>query len=172
MSLESGKPTKEIRSFVIRAGFCTVESIGRKLERSLQITARIVRTMGIAALASVVLFACSPRSTSRTVPEKKLSKPVLIETFSFKPEAISVKTGTKVTWSQKDNTVHTVTSGSAGPIDPATSRADQTRPDGLFDSGDLAQGKTFSFKFNEPDSYQYFCRIHPEGMRGVINVSD
>jgi plastocyanin len=138
----------------------------------LQIAARIVRTMGIAALASIALSACSPRSTSRPAPEKQTSKPVLIETFSFKPEAISVKTGTKVTWSQKDDTVHRVISGNAGPIDPATSRAEQTRPDGMFDSGDLAQGETFSFTFNEPDSYQYFCLIHPEGMRGVINVAD
>lgn len=135
-------------------------------------TQRIVRATGISALSVVALLSCSSPSSSRSIPKEELSKSVFIETFSFKPQNLDVTTGTKVTWNQRDNTVHTVTSGSAGPVDPATSRANQTLPDGKFESRELAQGKTFSFTFKESGSFEYFCRIHPEGMRGAIKVAD
>ena len=45
-----------------------------------------------------------------------------------------------------------------------------TSDDGVFDSGDLASGQTFSFAFDKPGTYWYFCRPHPF-MRGRVVVA-
>ena len=42
--------------------------------------------------------------------------------------------------------------------------------DGVFDSGDLAAGQTFSFTLDDPGTYWYFCRPHPF-MRARIVVA-
>lgn len=83
---------------------------------------------------------------------------VLVKGFRFQPKQISVSAGDKVRWSQEDNTVHTITSGSPN---------DQT---GLFDHADFGQGAEFSFTFDRAGTYPYFCRNHPEGMRGTVIV--
>jgi hypothetical protein len=41
--------------------------------------------------------------------------------------------------------------------------------EGVFDSGALNQGDSFSFTFQQPGTYEYFCRLHPS-MRGRILV--
>lgn len=125
----------------------------------------------VAIILIVPLFAaCSGKAGTRGFGSSGASARVEISGFAFKPAQLSVGVGTKVTWKQEDSTVHTVTSGQAGDIDPATSRADNASPDGVFDSNDLAQGKSLTFTFNTPGAYSYFCKHHPEGMRGEIQV--
>ncbi|HYZ93154.1 MAG TPA: cupredoxin domain-containing protein [Actinomycetota bacterium] len=79
---------------------------------------------------------------------------VLVKGFRFQPREVTVGIGETVTWSQQDDTLHTVTS------------------EGLFDSKDLAQGETFSFTFERAGSYRYLCEKHPEGMRGTVTVTE
>ncbi|MFB5647226.1 MAG: plastocyanin/azurin family copper-binding protein, partial [Candidatus Nitrosomaritimum yanchengensis] len=43
-------------------------------------------------------------------------------------------------------------------------------PDGLFDSGLIKAGETFSFKFEKTGEYGYFCMIHPWA-NGSVTVS-
>jgi alcohol dehydrogenase (cytochrome c) len=73
--------------------------------------------------------------------------------FGFDPGNDLVPPGTTITWTNTGNVGHTVTSD-----------------DGVFDSGDLAPGQTFSFTFDQPGTYWYFCRPHPF-MRGRIVVA-
>jgi alcohol dehydrogenase (cytochrome c) len=73
--------------------------------------------------------------------------------FGFSPGNDLVPPGTTVTWTNTGNIGHTVTSD-----------------DGIFDSGDLGPGQTFSFTFDTPGTYWYFCRPHPF-MRGRIVVA-
>jgi hypothetical protein len=61
--------------------------------------------------------------------------------------------GAMVTWTNNDTLAHTVTSTEAG----------------LFDSGTIAPGGTFTHTFNEAGSFAYSCAIHPS-MTGVIQV--
>jgi plastocyanin len=82
---------------------------------------------------------------------------VAMKDISFQPRQITVKVGTTVTWTNEDPTSHTVTSGTRG------------NPSGLFDSGDVAPGATFSFTFTQPGTYDYYCKIH-SGMDGVVVV--
>jgi plastocyanin len=82
---------------------------------------------------------------------------VSMKNIRFSPPQITVKAGTTVIWTNDDTVGHTVTSGTRG------------NPSGLFDSGDVPAGGTFSFTFTEPGTYNYYCKIHP-GMDGVVIV--
>jgi len=79
---------------------------------------------------------------------------VTIDNFAFGPATISVAAGTKVTWTNRDDEPHTVVS------------ADNPR---TFKSGALDTGDNFSFTFDKPGTYRYFCSIHPH-MTGTVVV--
>jgi plastocyanin len=71
---------------------------------------------------------------------------VAVKNFAFAPTALTVKVGTKVTWTNQDSDAHTVTSiGSGGPLNSTA----------------MATGDTFSFAFTKAGTYQYLCTIHP-----------
>lgn len=93
---------------------------------------------------------------------------VTMKLIQFKPATLEVSAGTDVTWTQKDTGFHTVTSGT---VEQGTSGV-TPKPDGKFESGQLATDGTFSFTFDQPGTYPYFCRIHPATMRGEVRVRD
>ena len=76
----------------------------------------------------------------------------------YVPHEVTIDVGGEVIWTNDGTSNTTITSGSA--IDG---------PDGLFDSGLVAPGDTFSFKFEEVGEYHYFSMIHP-WMAGVVIV--
>ena len=77
-----------------------------------------------------------------------------IQGFRFCPSPLRVRAGTTVTWTNGDNVAHTVTSRS-----------------GLrFDSGNLAQGGSWSHRFDRAGSFSYYCAIHP-WMRATVDVA-
>jgi plastocyanin len=78
-----------------------------------------------------------------------------IKNMIFTPSQISVQKGGTVTWTNNDNTTHTV--------------VDDLNNVGGPNSGDIAPGSSYSFTFTKAGSYQYHCRIHPS-MRGTIVV--
>jgi plastocyanin len=57
-----------------------------------------------------------------------------------------------VTWSDKDNMTHNVTSDS-----------------GLFVSGNIVPGATYSYQFTATGTFPYCCTIH-QNMTGVVIV--
>jgi plastocyanin len=77
----------------------------------------------------------------------------------FLPLNLEVIRGTTVTWQNQDDIGHTIQSQDAnGHIIP------------LFNSGLLKTGDTFSYKFDKPGVYHYFCTIHPWRI-GMVTVS-
>lgn len=80
---------------------------------------------------------------------------VAITDFAFTPATIKIKKGTTVTWTNNDSVEHTVTA----------------QKDGGPDSELLAQGKTYSFTFNEVGTFDYFCKPHPN-MTGTVIVEE
>ena len=82
---------------------------------------------------------------------------VLVVDVNFREKEVTVPVGTTVTWMYNGNLPHTVTSD-----------------DGLFESGTLGSGGSFSYTFEEVGTFAYFCRFHggPGGsaMAGVITV--
>ena len=80
--------------------------------------------------------------------------PVRIVEFEYKPKTVTVKAGTKVTWTNEDKDIHDIkdTSPLATPV-----------------SQELSKGDTFSITYAQPGSYNYVCGIHPY-MTGVVEV--
>jgi len=77
---------------------------------------------------------------------------VAIQNFSFTPQTLTVKAGTKVTWTNNDTTIHNVTSTNGPGIGAATTS--------LFSSGSLNGGQSFSYTFTKAGTYYYECTIH------------
>ena len=80
---------------------------------------------------------------------------IRIEGFAFDPDEITIASGDTVTWTNHDDSRHTV-----------------TEDDDAFDSDDLEQGDTFSWTFDVVGSYGYFCDRHDETMSGTVNVEE
>ena len=78
---------------------------------------------------------------------------VAIDNFTFAPQTLTVKTGTVVTWTNRDDIPHGI----------AATDSTFTRSKAL-DTGD-----SYSFKFTTPGTYKYFCYVHPH-MIGTIVV--
>ncbi len=72
----------------------------------------------------------------------------------YSPAVITVVIGVNntVVWVNNDNAPHTVTS-----------------TNGVFDSGNMNSGDTFTFTFTTPGTYQYICSYHP-WMKGTVIV--
>lgn len=82
------------------------------------------------------------------------SNAVSIKDMSFAPQTLTIPVGTTVTWTNQDSMPHTVTS-------PGKKK--------VLDSGELAQGGSYTYTFNEAGTYSYFCTVHP-GMKGKVIV--
>ena len=110
--------------------------------RSVIAAAAIGAVVGSALAGGVVVArAQSPAST------------VSIDNFTFTPQQLTIKAGTTVTWSNKDDIPHGIAS--------ATNAFSKSK---ALDTDD-----SYSFTFTTPGSYQYFCYIHPH-MTGTIVV--
>lgn len=79
---------------------------------------------------------------------------VWIQGMAFTPADITVTVGTTVTWTNKDNAAHDVTSNASA-----------------FGSGSLSKGGSYSFTFNTAGTYPYICSIHPS-MVGTVTVKE
>ena len=77
----------------------------------------------------------------------------------YDPSPLTVKTDTSVTWTNKDSTIHTVTSGLPENGDVGT----------LFDSSLINPGNTFVHVFDKQGTFDYSCTLHPF-MHGQIIV--
>jgi plastocyanin len=94
---------------------------------------------------------------------------ITITQTGFQPSRLTIRAGTLVTWTNADTSVHAVTSGVAGPVDPKTHKATPS-PDGRFGSGDLKRAATYPFTFATPGTYTYYCSHHPEVLQGTVIV--
>ncbi len=77
---------------------------------------------------------------------------VEIKNYAFLPASLTVPLGTTVSWSNRDDDPHTVTSSEKA-----------------FASPGLDAGEAFSYTFSTPGTYAYHCALHPH-MTGVIIV--
>lgn len=77
----------------------------------------------------------------------------------YDPSPLTIKNGESVRWTNDDFETHTVTSGSEKDKNVGM----------LFNSGEMERGNTFTHKFDNVGSYNYFCIIHPI-MTGMVIV--
>lgn len=76
---------------------------------------------------------------------------VLIDSYKFGPDKLTVPVGTTVTWTNNDTDEHTVVA-----------------KDDSFRSGSLAKGQSFRYTFTKAGSYDYLCSIHPFMVATVV----
>jgi plastocyanin len=129
---------------------------------------------GVAVVALLVLVACGGSSGGGGGSSTPVGTPtsasgggsaVSIANFAFSPQTLTVKAGTTVTWTNNDGAPHSVASTDG----PSTS----AKTTGVFDSGNLGAGQTFSFTFDKAGTYYYDCTIHAAqaSMHGTVIVT-
>jgi plastocyanin len=111
-------------------------------------------TTGRRAMLAVVfaLLLASLVALGQTAPVAA-DAAVAIQNFAFMPTPLTIPVGTAVMWTNRDSATHTTTSDA-----------------GLWDSGMLPTGKSFSFTFAQAGTFTYHCAIHPN-MHGTIVVT-
>ncbi len=93
-------------------------------------------------------------SMSVTAPQAPADgNQVNIDGFAFVPLTLTVKAGTTVTWTNRDEEPHTVAAN-----------------DGSFHSPGMGTGATFSHTFASAGTFDYVCSIHPM-MHGTVVVT-
>ena len=96
------------------------------------------------------------QATTTTLPA---AVTVVIKDFAFRPDTVTIKAGTTVTWINQDDAPHKVASN------PHPAHTDLP---GLV-SGTLSKGDSYSFTFTETGTFGYHCHLHPS-MLGTIIV--
>ena len=104
---------------------------------------------------AAALFAVMPKGpsmgeTATAAPANAAA--VQIDNFHYSPAMLVVAPGTTVTWTNDDDSPHSV-----------------REKDGKFKSAALDTDDKFSQTFTAPGEYEYFCSIHPY-MTGKIVV--
>jgi plastocyanin len=111
-----------------------------------------VGRLGIAALAlltvTAIVAGCGSSRSSTPVATKSVS---MAKSYRFDPEAIEIKAGESVTWTNNDNFTHTV------------------RIDGQ-DDHKVGRGDSVSIEFDKSGTYRYVCTLHSHDMHGTVIV--
>ena len=95
----------------------------------------------------------SGAGSSTAAPAAVAGDQVTIDNFAFAPATLTVKAGSTVTWTNKDEEPHTVAAA-----------------DGSFKSPGMGTGATFSHTFPAAGKFDYVCSIHPM-MHGTVVVT-
>lgn len=99
----------------------------------------------------------SPENNTQTGSSANANQPqaynIEIKGYAFNPSTLTIKAGDTVTWTNKDNTQHTVTSDSGGELS----------------SPYLSNGNSYQHTFTITGTFRYHCGPHP-GMKGTIIV--
>jgi len=106
---------------------------------------KVAPTMQSYAPASSTQASSTGSESSAAAPE------VTIKGFAYTPATLTVKVGTTVKWINQDSVTHTVTSDT-----------------GLFESGEMATGDTYSFTFTQAGTFSYHCAMHPSMEASIV----
>ena len=77
---------------------------------------------------------------------------VQIRKFAFAPKEITIAPGTKIVWTNQDETPHTIIAS-----------------DGTFVSKAMDTDDRFEYTFAKEGDFSYFCTLHPY-MTGIVHV--
>jgi plastocyanin len=109
----------------------------------------VVRTLVPVAVAAILTGIAGPAQAATVIVDAVDNQ--------FIPMTATANLGDTVTWTfdPLNNVNHTTTDNTGM---------------GLWDSGPLPAGATFSFQFTAAGTYSYHCTIHPGSMKGKIQV--
>lgn len=127
-------------------------------------TITILVVLGIISTFAVggsTLFTMVEGQGGSTVSVSIVSGASTLTDTAFQPNPVNIKVGDTVTWTNDDNTIHTVIEGN-----PSTGED----VEGGFASDILGPGVTFEYTFNQTGTFEYYCNLHPN-MVGTVVVS-
>ncbi len=110
-----------------------------------------MKTSSRLGLAVALALACAAPAAFAVEPAPPKAVTVPIKNFAFMQMSVTVAAGGSVTWKNMDGEPHTVVS-----------------TDGLFRSGGLDEGDSFTFRFQKPGVYKYICSIHPQMKASIV----
>lgn len=106
----------------------------------------------VAAPMIAVLLVLVPMLEKPVVAGGPAPVEIKIDNFSFTPPTMTVKVGTEITWTNKDDIPHNVVA-----------------EDKSFKSKVLDTDEKFTMTASKPGTYTYYCSIHPK-MKGKLVV--
>jgi plastocyanin len=109
-------------------------------------------SIALAVLVSACGSGAMTAAHSAAAPAHIGATRVAISGYAYQPAAVTVMPGTKITFTNHDQTAHTATSTVTG-----------------FDSGTINPGKSASITVTKPGTYTYYCQFHAF-MHGTITV--
>jgi plastocyanin len=113
------------------------------------------RNKTIALLCAISCLNLSAFALAGDTKDAGTSKqhPIEIKDFAFNPQTITVRSGEKITWTNRDEEPHTIVS-----VEKQFKK-----------SSALDTDQTFTITAGAPGTYTYFCSVHPK-MTGTIIV--
>lgn len=129
---------------------------------------KIAVAVGLAAVLAAVLVPI-PISTPTPAFAAEVAADITAgasskTTDAFAPNPLNINVGDTVTWTNKDSTIHTATSGT--PSDGPDGTFGGT-PDAPF-SEMIQPSQTFSYTFKTAGEFPYYCTLHPNMVGTVI----
>ena len=114
------------------------------------------RTLITVSLATAAVAGCGSSAATHSqsaAPSSGGAEKVVIQGYAYKPAALTVSRGSKVTFTNRDSTAHTATVSG-----------------GAFDTGTVAPGQSKTINLTRPGTYSYICQFHPF-MHGQVSVT-
>ncbi|HEV2379938.1 MAG TPA: cupredoxin family copper-binding protein [Terriglobia bacterium] len=113
--------------------------------------------VSVAAITAMVLSLSLPTvNHARAVADGQKASDdksqVKIDNFSFVPATLTVTAGSTVTWVNQDDVPHNIVSSEGKTLKSPVLDTDQK----------------FSYTFDRPGTYEYFCGIHPRMIGKII----
>lgn len=114
-------------------------------------SAALIVPAGIAAAIAISLIFVVPAAVAVDI----INEGTEPDDAVFRPDTITVRPGTTITWINMDASAHTATYD--GPRDPDS-----------FDSQVMGPGEQYSHKFEGAGTYNYHCQLHPNMVGTVV----
>jgi plastocyanin len=109
----------------------------------------------LALACAGALLTCGFVSAAGAAAGASAGKPathrVAIDGLKYEPDALTVRRGDTIVWTNKDPFPHTVTAP------------------GKFDSHNIAANGSWKYVVSSPGEYAYICTLHPN-MKGTLRV--
>jgi plastocyanin len=107
--------------------------------------------VGALVVMTLLIVSCYKNKSSYNAPAG--TSKITITSSAYSPASLTIVSGSTVTWTNSDNTAHTVTT-----------------EDGTINSGDIAPGSSYSKTFMATGTYNYHD-THNTALVGVVIVS-
>ncbi len=146
----SGRTPSQADSRFLALAAIIVAAFAAVLIAGLVIGITMADPMGNGGMMGMMNRAGNSGQTPVAVDARELQ--IEIKGFEFFPSDVSIRTGTKVTWINRDPAPHTA-----------------TQRQGDWDTGVLKEGESTTLTFDQPGVYEYICAIHPS-MQAKLTV--